>query len=89
MRELLAIMLARRATTWRPRRAAPQAAAAPAGEGPVDMVITDVKLPDGDGIEILRHVKAAAPDDGGHRDDRLRVHRDGGGRARSSGPTTT
>src|SRR5262245_7062542 len=30
--------------------------------GPVDMVITDVKLPDGDGIEILRHVKAAAPE---------------------------
>jgi two-component system response regulator PilR (NtrC family) len=28
----------------------------------VDMVITDVKLPDGDGIEILRHVKAASPE---------------------------
>src|SRR6186713_1609419 len=28
----------------------------------VDIVITDVKLPDGDGIEILRHVKAAAPE---------------------------
>ena len=26
------------------------------------MVITDVRLPDGDGIEILRHVKAAAPE---------------------------
>jgi two-component system response regulator PilR (NtrC family) len=26
------------------------------------MVITDVKLPDGDGIEILRHVKAASPE---------------------------
>src|SRR5262245_66220871 len=30
--------------------------------GPVDMVITDGKLPDGDGIEILRHVKAATPE---------------------------
>jgi len=29
---------------------------------PVDMVITDIKLPDGDGLEILRHVKAGAPD---------------------------
>jgi two-component system response regulator PilR (NtrC family) len=29
---------------------------------PVDMIITDVKLPDGDGIEILRHVKAASPE---------------------------
>jgi two-component system response regulator PilR (NtrC family) len=28
----------------------------------VDLIVTDVKLPDGDGIEILRHVKAAAPD---------------------------
>jgi DNA-binding NtrC family response regulator len=28
----------------------------------VDMVITDVKLPDGDGTEILRHVKAASPE---------------------------
>jgi len=28
----------------------------------VDMVITDVKLPDGDGIEILRHVKAGSPE---------------------------
>jgi two-component system response regulator PilR (NtrC family) len=32
------------------------------GQGPVDLVITDVKLPDGDGIEILRHVKAASPE---------------------------
>jgi two-component system response regulator PilR (NtrC family) len=31
-------------------------------KGPVDMVITDVRLPDGDGIEILRHVKAASPE---------------------------
>jgi len=29
---------------------------------PVELVITDVKLPDGDGIEILRHVKAASPE---------------------------
>jgi two-component system response regulator PilR (NtrC family) len=28
----------------------------------VDMVITDIKLPDGDGIEILRHVKSASPE---------------------------
>jgi DNA-binding response OmpR family regulator len=43
-------------------------------------VITDVKLPDGDGIEILRHVKAAAAGDGGDRDDRLRLHGERGGR---------
>jgi two-component system, NtrC family, response regulator PilR len=28
----------------------------------VDMVLTDVRLPDGDGLEILRHVKAASPE---------------------------
>ena len=47
-------------------------AAAVLGQGPVDLVITDVKLPDGDGIEILRHVKAAVAGDGGRGDDRLR-----------------
>ncbi len=29
--------------------------------GPVELVLTDVQLPDGDGLEILRHVKAASP----------------------------
>jgi DNA-binding NtrC family response regulator len=38
------------------------AAASALARGRVDMIITDVKLPDGDGIEILRHVKAAAPE---------------------------
>ena len=30
--------------------------------GPVDLVLTDVQLPDGDGLEILRHVKSASPE---------------------------
>jgi len=30
--------------------------------GPVELVLTDVQLPDGDGLEILRHVKAASPE---------------------------
>ena len=61
MRELLAIMLKKEGydvVTAESRAVA----AAVLGQGPVDMVITDVKLPDGDGIEILRHVKAAAPE---------------------------
>ena len=62
MREMLGIMLRKEGfevvIAAEPRRGrAPSSAA-----GPVDMVITDVKLPDGDGIEILRHVKAASPE---------------------------
>src|SRR5262249_47325411 len=61
MRELLAIMLKKEGfevVTAESRAVS----AAVLGQGPVDMVITDVKLPDGDGIEILRHVKAASPE---------------------------
>jgi two-component system response regulator PilR (NtrC family) len=61
MRELLAIMLKKEGfdvVTAESRAVA----AAVLGQGPVDMVVTDVKLPDGDGIEILRHVKAASPE---------------------------
>jgi two-component system response regulator PilR (NtrC family) len=60
MRELLAIMLKKEGfevVTAESRAVA----AAVLGQGPVGMVITDVKLPDGDGIEILRHVKSASP----------------------------
>ena len=37
-------------------------AAAVIAKDAVDLVITDVRLPDGDGIEILRHVKTGSPD---------------------------
>ncbi len=37
-------------------------AAAVLAKDPVDLVITDVRLPDGDGIEVLRHVKTGSPD---------------------------
>jgi two-component system response regulator PilR (NtrC family) len=58
MREMLGIML--RKEGFEVLLAESRAvAAAVLSRGPVDMVITDVKLPDGDGIEILRHVKAA------------------------------
>jgi two-component system response regulator PilR (NtrC family) len=61
MRELLYIML--RKEGYEVLTAESRATAAiPLSGAPVDMVITDVKLPDGDGIEILRHVKAASPE---------------------------
>ena len=61
MRELLAIML--RKEGFEVLLADSRASAATVlAQGPVPMVITDVKLPDGDGIEILRHVKAAFPE---------------------------
>jgi len=61
MRELLAIMLRRDGFDVVAAESRTQAAAVLA-RGPVDLIVTDVKLPDGDGIEILRHVKAAAPE---------------------------
>src|SRR2546428_8175416 len=61
MRELLAIMLRKDGFDVVAAESRTQAAAV-LSRGPVDMIVTDVKLPDGDGIEILRHVKAAAPD---------------------------
>jgi two-component system response regulator PilR (NtrC family) len=61
MRELLAIMLRKDGFDVVAAESRTQAAAVLA-RSPVDLIVTDVKLPDGDGIEILRHVKAAAPD---------------------------
>ena len=61
MRELLAIMLRKEGYEVLTADSRAQAAAAFA-RGPVDLVVTDVRLPDGDGIEVLRHVKAASPD---------------------------
>jgi two-component system, NtrC family, response regulator PilR len=61
MRDLLAIML--RKEGYDPVVAEGRtAAAAVLARGAVDLVITDVRLRDGDGIEILRHVKAGAPE---------------------------
>lgn len=61
MREVLGIML--RKEGFEVLGAASRAEAASAfSQGAIHMVITDVKLPDGDGIEILRHVKAASPE---------------------------
>jgi two-component system, NtrC family, response regulator PilR len=61
MREMLSIMLAREG--YDVLVADSRAAAAKVLSGaPLDAVITDVKLPDGDGVEILRHVKAGSPE---------------------------
>jgi two-component system response regulator PilR (NtrC family) len=61
MRELLTIMLRSEGYAVVAADSRSQAAAVLA-KGAVDLVITDVKLPDGDGIEMLRHVKAASPE---------------------------
>jgi two-component system response regulator PilR (NtrC family) len=63
MRELLAILLKKEGFEVVTAGSRAEAAAALA-RGTVDMVLTDVRLPDGDGIEVLRHVKAAAPETG-------------------------
>ncbi len=61
MRELLAIMLRKEGYDVVTVEGRAQAAAVLASQV-LDMVITDVRLRDGDGIEILRHVKAASPE---------------------------
>ncbi len=61
MREMLGIMLRKEGFEILAAQSRAQAATL-LGQGAVDMVITDVKLPDGDGLEILRHVKAASPE---------------------------
>ena len=61
MREMLAILLKKEGLDVRSAGSRAEAADA-LRRGPVDLVLTDVKLPDGDGLEILRHVKAASPE---------------------------
>jgi len=61
MRELLAILLKKEGFEVLTAGSRAEAAAL-LGRHAVDMVLTDVRLPDGDGLEILRHVKAAAPE---------------------------
>jgi two-component system response regulator PilR (NtrC family) len=60
MRELLAILLKKEG--FEVVTAASRAEAASVlSRNAVDMVLTDVRLPDGDGLEVLRHVKGASP----------------------------
>ena len=61
MREMLGIMLRKEGYEVVVADSRAQAAGV-LGHEAIDMVVTDVRLPDGDGIEILRHVKAASPE---------------------------
>jgi two-component system response regulator PilR (NtrC family) len=61
MREMLSIMLGKEGHEV-VTAASRSEAARVLERGAVDLIITDLRLPDGDGIEILRHVKAAAPE---------------------------
>ena len=61
MRDMLAILLKKEGLDVCTAASRAEAAEALA-QGPVDLVLTDVRLPDGDGIEVLRHVKAASPE---------------------------
>jgi two-component system response regulator PilR (NtrC family) len=61
MREMLAILLKKEGLDVRSAGSRAEAADL-LGKGPVDLVLTDVRLPDGDGLEVLRHVKGASPD---------------------------
>jgi two-component system response regulator PilR (NtrC family) len=61
MRDMLAILLKKEGLDVRTAGSRAEAARA-LSERTADLVLTDVRLPDGDGIEVLRHVKAAAPE---------------------------
>jgi two-component system, NtrC family, response regulator PilR len=61
MRDMLAIMLRKEGYDSVVADGRTSAAAVLA-RGTVDLVITDVRLRDGDGIEILRHVKSGSPE---------------------------
>ena len=61
MREMLSIALGRDGLDVIVAESRASAAAVLAKEA-IDLVITDVRLPDGDGVEILRHVKTGSPD---------------------------
>jgi two-component system response regulator PilR (NtrC family) len=61
MREMLAILLKKDGLDVRSAGSRSEAAEV-LRAGPVDLVLTDVKLPDGDGLEILRHVKSGSPE---------------------------
>jgi two-component system response regulator PilR (NtrC family) len=61
MREMLAILLKKEGLDVREAASRAQAAAE-LGRGAIDLVLTDVQLPDGDGLEVLRHVKSASPE---------------------------
>jgi two-component system, NtrC family, response regulator PilR len=61
MREMLAILLKKEGLDVRSAGSRAEAADELA-RGGIDLVLTDVKLPDGDGLEILRHVRAGSPE---------------------------
>src|SRR5574341_1121443 len=60
MREFLEILLRKQGHEVVTADGLPAALAA-AGEGDLDLAITDLRLGDGDGLEILKDVKARAP----------------------------
>ncbi len=61
MREMLGIVMRKEGYQVVTADSRAQAAAVLSHQA-IDVVVTDVRLPDGDGIEILRHVKAATPE---------------------------
>jgi len=61
MREMLGILLRKEGLDVCTAGSRAEAASVLA-RAAVDLVLTDVRLPDGDGIEVLRHVKAGSPE---------------------------
>ena len=58
-------------------------------EHQVDLLLTDLKMEPMDGLQLLKRAVEIAPRLLGHRDDRLRQHRDRGRGDAPRAPTTT